>query len=269
MGSAGVMGAFLARDAGFLDPVLPEFIFPDVKDPKTWGGWDATFYDKERKYIFTYQYYLKMPFYNTALLAPEKVQRLGAKVFLDPSLKGKIIWHDPLIPGSGNTFGVVMRHVLGDAGLTEFVTKQVVFTSSMNDLVAKMARGEYAISLGPILTGLIKPYQTAGVKIDIQPLGNTPELGAYGDSGSEFLVVLKNRPHPNATRVFINWLLSKRIAALQAAAMAQDSRRTDVASVVELAQRVIPGANYIVPQREEMLPQVDSALAFIKKARGK
>ena len=33
--------------------------------------------------------------------------------------------------------------------------------------------------------------------------------GTYGTAGSGILVIIKNRPHPNATKVFVNWLLSK------------------------------------------------------------
>jgi iron(III) transport system substrate-binding protein len=265
----GSDNGFQMRDAGMLDPVRPELLFPDVKDPKTWGGWGEAFMDKGSEYVLAARSFLKMPFYNAAHLPPEKVKRLGTKVFLDPSLKEKIIWHDPAFGGSGRTFAGVMMRLLGEDGLRGFVTEQVVFTPKMMDLVERMARSQYAVALGPVLTRLLARYKKAGVEFDIRPLGNTPELGAYGNSGGSNMVVVKNRPHPNATRVFINWYLSKPVAAAMAKTMGEDSRRVDIPEQVEPAQRRVPGVKYFEAQREENTPVTDRAQELIAQFRGK
>ena len=267
-GSGAVTGVRSAN-AGILDPILPQIIWPDIKDPKTWGGWDATFFDNAKKYVFTSQFFLKMPFYNTKYISPEKLKRMGTKIFLDPSLKGKIIWHEPLVGGSGQSFGVIMRRILGDEGFKKFVGEQVVYVGAMNDLIDKMARGQYAISLGPVMTNLLKRYSKAGVKFDIRPTGNIPALGAYGNTGGSAWMVVKNRPHPNAMKVFLNWVLSKRVAGELAKAMAQDSRRVDVPRATALAVRPVPGVKYITPQREDMTKELKASHAFIRKVRNK
>ena len=46
--------------------------------------------------------------------------------------------------------------------------------------------------------------------------------------GSGHLVVLKNAPHPNATRVFVNWFLSREGQEVYTRAMHQATRRLDV-----------------------------------------
>jgi iron(III) transport system substrate-binding protein len=266
---SGSVTSYAMKDAGFLDPIAPEFILPDVKDPKAWGGWPAVFFDKDHKYVLATQQFLKMPFYNAKLVAPEKVQRLGRKVFLDPELKGKIVWHDPLVPGSGESFAPVMRKLLGDDGLKIFVTQQVVFTANMMDLVDRMARGQYAIGMGPVMTRLLDRYRKAGVAFDIRPLGNTPEFAAYSNTGGSNLMVLKDRPHPNALKVFVNWVLSKPVATRLAAAMGQDTSRADVPSQVDPAQARVPGAAYYEPQREELEAELQASHAYIRKLRGK
>jgi ABC-type Fe3+ transport system substrate-binding protein len=208
-----------------------------------------------------------MPFYNAKLLSPEKVKRLGSKIFLEPELKGKVIWHDPLVPGSGETFAPVMHKLLGDEGLKKFVTEQVVFTSNMNDLIDKMARGQFVMCLGPVMTTLLDRYRQAGVELDIRPLGNTPEFAAYANTGASNIILLKDRPNPNAMRVFLNWMLSKEVQAGWAKAMGENSRRRDVAPVVEPAQQRVPGIEYYEPQREEAEDEVRAAHAYIKKLR--
>jgi ABC-type glycerol-3-phosphate transport system substrate-binding protein len=85
----GSENAFQLRDGNMLDPVRDEFMLADVKNPHTWGGWDAAFADTAQTYVFTSRIFLKMPFYNAKLLSPDKVKSEGTKLFLDPALKQK------------------------------------------------------------------------------------------------------------------------------------------------------------------------------------
>jgi iron(III) transport system substrate-binding protein len=265
---SGSVTTFSMKNAGFVDPIVPEFILADVKDPKTWGGWEQVFYDNEHKYVLATQSFLKMPFFNAKLLDPAKVKAEGTKIFLDPSLKGKIVWHDPLIPGSGESFAPVFRELLGDEGLKKFVQDQVVFLPNMMDMVDKMARSQYVIGMGPVMTGLLARYKKAGLDIDIRPLGNTPEFAAYSNTGGSNMVVLNKRPHPNATRVFVNWFLSKDIATRLAKVMGQDSNRDDIPPQVEPSERRVKGAKYMEPQREDKVKALQDSHALIKKYRG-
>ena len=264
---AGSVTTFTMKNSGFTVPIVPELVLPDVKDERTWGSWEKVFFDNEHRYVLATQNFLKMPFYNARLLPPERVKALGAKVFLDPSLKGRIIWHDPLMPGSGETFAVVMHKLLGDAGLRSFVTEQVVFTANMMDLVEKMARGQYAISMGPTMATLLRRYENAGLDFDIRPLGNTPEIGAYSNTGGSNLIVMKDAPHPNAMRVFVNWLVSKEVATKLAKHTEQDSNREDIPSQVDPARQRVPGAKYIEPQRESSAPELKAAHELIREYR--
>jgi len=265
----GSDNAFQLRDAGMLDPIKPEFVSADVKDPATWGGWDDAFADIAATHVFTSRTFLKMPFYNAKLLSPDKVKAESTKIFLDPALKQKVIWDDPAFGGSGRTFAPVMLRLLGEEGLRQFIRQQVVFVTQMSDLVDRMARGQYIMSLGPVLTGLLDRYRDAGVPLDIRPLGNTPELGAYANTGASNIVVMKDRPHPNATRVFLNWYLSKPVEMALAKEMGEDTRRTDVPQQVEPAQQRLPGIKYYEAQNEENTPAARKAQELIAKFRGK
>ena len=267
MSMTGSVNAFMIKNEGFVDPMVPEFIFPDVKDPATWGGWEKVFYDNEHKYVFESQQFLKMPFYNAKLLSPEKVKAMGRKIFLDPELKGKIVWHDPLIPGSGESFAPVMRKLLGDQDFAKFVQEQVVFVANMMDMVDKMARGSYVMCLGPVMTGLLERYRKAGLDIDIRPLGNTPEFAAYSNTGGANTIVIKDRPHPNATKVFLNWFLSKDIAARLGKTMGQDTSRVDVASQVPPGEARVAGAVYDEPQRESETAAMRASHELIRQLR--
>ena len=264
---SGSVASYMMKNDHMTVPIQPEFILADVKDPKSWGGWDRVFWDNEHQYVMATQNFLKMPFYNAKLLSPEKVKGEGTKVFLDPVLKKKVIWNDPLIPGSGETFALVMQKLLGDDGLKTFIDNQVVFTANMMDLVDKMARSQYAMSFGPNMDSFLKKYKDAGLDFDIRPLGNTPELGAYSNSGGSNLIVMKDAPHPNAVKVFVNWMLSKDIATRLAKAQNQDTTRVDVASQLPPDEQPIQGVKYIEPQRESAVDALRASHDLIKQIR--
>ena len=110
----GVSASFVMYKEKLLDPVQPEFVLPDVADPATWGGWDDAFYDQEGRYVLAFGAYLKTPFYNAKLVAPETIKAQGLKALLDPAYKGKVYWHDPAVRGSGRSFALFLRKKLGE-----------------------------------------------------------------------------------------------------------------------------------------------------------
>ncbi len=252
---------------GILDPLMPEFIAPDIKDPATWGGWDRVFMDKAGKYVFGMSAALKSPYYNTAHVSTEKVDKLGLKVLLDPEYKGKILWHDPLISGSGQTFSYVLRSRLGDDNLKKLILDQkVVFMAQQDQVVEAMARNVGWIGIGPFVRAHLEPYLTAGVKVDVRAFGNEPEVNEMGTGGAG-LYVYNKRPHPNAARVFVNWLLSKDIQLGLAKATLQDSRRQDLPSVSEPERQPVKGGTYLETQREERLDDLNAAIKFVGDVR--
>ena len=259
-------GFILARD-GILDPILPEFVDPAIKNPDTWGGWDQAFVDQDGKYEFAMSKYIAGPWYDALKIPPEKVAAMGMKVLLDPSLKGKIMWHDPTQPGSGTSYSYLTRVKLGDDGLKQLIVDQkITFVSQQFQVVEAMARGTAWIGMGPPVRSLIAPYAQAGIKTDIRTFGNTPEVALEGIGGSG-LFTFKSRPHPNATRVFINWLLSKDVQHDLAVALDQDSRRQDLPSIAQPDSVPIKGAKYVAPQREDVAKAVEDTVKLITEDR--
>jgi len=52
--------------------------------------------------------------------------------------------------------------------------------------------------------------------------------GTYGTGGSGNLAIIKNPPHPNATKVFVSWFLSREGQEIASKALGQATRRLDV-----------------------------------------
>ncbi|HLI21334.1 MAG TPA: extracellular solute-binding protein [Stellaceae bacterium] len=258
-------GIILSHD-GILDPVLPEILDPETKNPDLWGGWHDAFLDKAGTYVFGAQRFIAGPWYNALKIPPEKVAAQGLHLLLDPGLKGKIVWHDPVLPGSGTSYAYLIRVKLGDDAFKRLMLDQgVTFVPQQFQVVDAVARGTAWIGIGPPVRSLIGPYTKAGVKTDIRSFGNSPDNNLEAAGAALFL--FKNRPHPNATRVFINWFLSKDVQYGFAKATDQASRRRDVPITSLPDETPIPGATYVQPQREEVAPAVQQTVQFINELR--
>jgi ABC-type Fe3+ transport system substrate-binding protein len=267
--AAGISGPFVMYKEGILDPLPPEFILPEVKDEAVWGGWDQAFYDKPRQYAFAIGAYLKMPFYNAKLVPPEKIASQKLEVLNDKAYAGKVFWHAPWVRGSGRSFAWMLYRELGEEKLTKLIKDQkVVFLDSQNEVVERMARGQVALGIGPAFQGMLEPFRQAGVPMDVRPFGNTPDVAEMAPGGFN-LNIYNKRPHPNATRVFVNWLLSKDVIAGLSQSVKLTLRRQDVPSPEAPEFRPIHGLKYSKAQSEENGEGEEKAIAFIEKAIGR
>ena len=269
LGFGGGSAGYALYKEGGVDPFAPELVLPEVNDPKIWGGWNEAYVDIQHKYVFSMSSYIRGPWYNAAFVSPEKVERLGLKVMLEPEYKGKTVWHDPLQFGTGQTQALLVQKQLGPEGFRKLLTEQdIQMVAQQQQVVEAMARGTAWIGLGAPVKGLIAPYLQAGIKADIRSFGNRPEVNIASIGGSN-LYVFNRRPHPNATRVFINWILSKDVQAQLAKLLDQDTRRTDVPRAADADETPAPGVTYMSTQREEFEENQARVLALIRELRAK
>jgi hypothetical protein len=186
---------------------------------------------------------------------------------LDPEYKGKTAWHDPFTPGAGQSFAYLVRRSLGDDGLRKLVVDQNVnFVRQQHQVTEDMARGTAWIGLGPPVRKLIEPYKQAGIKADPQPFGSGAETATLSIGGST-LYVFNKRPHPAATRLFVNWILTKDVQLALAKALDQGSRRQDIPWTAEPDQKPIRGEKYFAPQREENESALQDAVKLLDQYR--
>jgi iron(III) transport system substrate-binding protein len=264
---SGPPGGIILSHDGVLDPVLPEIIDPETKNPDLWGGWHDAFMDTAGQYVFAMAKFIAGPWYNALTIPPEKVAAQGLKLLLDPSLKGKIAWHDPVLPGSGTSYAYLLRVKLGDDAFTALVLDQKVdFVPQQFQVVDAVARGTAWVGIGPPVRSLMGPYIKAGVKTDMRNFGNSPDVSLEAIGGGA-LFLFKDRPHPHATRVFINWLLGKDVQDGMAKATEQASRRQDVPVTSQPDETPMKGAKYVPPQREDIAPAVRQTVQFIGEIR--
>jgi len=219
-GTTSIITGLLAPN--FLEPVMPSLLLPEVKDPKYW--WAGHLWaDNAKKYIYSFTAYMtETIWYNTTLVKPEEIS--SWENLLDPKWKGKIAILDPRSPGSGESNWAFLWKIKGEPFLAKLAAQDMMVGRNLRQLGEAVARGKSAISIGVSYYTYV-PFIKAG--LPVKPISNIKE-GYYAGSGSGNLAILKNPPHPNAARVFVNWLLSKEGQGAFTKALGQPTRRFDI-----------------------------------------
>jgi len=188
------------------DPIKSTFILPEVKDESKWWQGKHHFQDPEGKYIFAYRGDPAgtRTFYNTQLVNPKEFKSYWD--LLNPKWKGKMIAIDPnessggwrifyYNPQIGPEF---LRRLFGEMDLT--------LSRDDRQSANWLAVGKFA--LGFFLTGITEG-KGQGLPVDELSQHNMKEPPALYTGPNGTIALLKNAPHPNAAKLFINWFLSR------------------------------------------------------------
>jgi iron(III) transport system substrate-binding protein len=205
-----------------VDPIEPNLLLPEVADTKNWWGGHMAI-DKEKRFTYTFAAFLVANFWHNTKSA--SAEELGSyDDLLNPKWKGKIGWYDPRQPGAGSQAWEFMWKHKGEEYLKRLVTQDLQLSRNPRVLAESLAREKLAVTIGINYYGF-RSFIDAG--LPVKPLPVFKE-GTYGTAGSGILAVIKNRPHPNATKVFVNWLLSKEGQEIWTKELNQPTRRWDV-----------------------------------------
>jgi iron(III) transport system substrate-binding protein len=205
-----------------LDTVEPYFLLAEVKDPKQWWG-GHIWIDNAKRYIYNFVAYQTVSLWAN----PNEYKPAEFKSFddlLSPKLQGKIGISDPRTPGSGSSMWSYMNYIKGEEYLKKFVGQKLFVTRDLRLLADNLAKGKIAVTSG---IGYSEFYPFIKANLPVVPL-SVPKEGLYVSGGYGHLTILKNPPHPNATRVFVNWLLGRDGQEIFSRGMGVGSRRLDI-----------------------------------------
>ena len=205
-----------------LAPVEPFFVLPEVKDPKHWWG-GHIWADNAKRYIHAFVAYQTVSLWsNSDLYKPAEFKSFDD--LLSPKLQGKIGISDPRTPGSGNSMWSHMLSIKGEEYMKKFVAQKLFVSRDLRVLAERLARGKLAVASGIAYSEFV-PFIKAGLPVVPLPV---PKEGFYISGGYGHLMIFKNQPHPNATKVFVNWLLGRDGQELYSRTMGVGSRRLDI-----------------------------------------
>jgi ABC-type Fe3+ transport system substrate-binding protein len=221
----GTTTAMSLQDGGMLDPVISYMMLPEVKDPKYWWGghiWNDNLKTNRFLYSFVATAGSEGLFYNTEMAKPEELRSFDD--LLNPKWKGKIGLNDPRVGGSGISLWSFMWEIKGEEYLKKLVQQELFVSRNLRQIGDGLAKGKLAVTIG-VGRSEYEPFLSAGLPVKDLP---TPKEGLPSGSGYGVLGIVKNPPHPNASKVFVNWFLSKDGQEFYAKVMKQATRRLDV-----------------------------------------
>lgn len=250
-GPTSALTAF--KPARALDPLKPALILPEVKNDNQWiGGFDAGWADNEKKFFYAFGGTLAGDniYVNRDLVAVNEIR--SAPDLLNPKWKGKIVIQDPRVEGKGLTDMLVISLAYGEDLARKLLRDQKpVITRDRRQLVEWLVRGRYPIALG-LNEYVLVNFQKKGVGKNIGAVEDAKTI-VYWASGSSGIALFNRAPHPNAAKVYMNWLLS-RSGQLEWVKTLTNSRRVDVPPS-EPASAMKPGRSYHNVQSEDMTAQ--------------
>jgi iron(III) transport system substrate-binding protein len=205
-----------------LEPIEPFLILPEVKDPKYWWG-GHIYIDNAKRYVYCFVAYQTVSLWSN----PNEYKPSEFKSFddlLQPKLQGRIGISDPRTPGSGSSMWSYMHYIKGEEFLKKLVAQKLFVTRDLRLLAENLAKGKIALTSG---IGYSEFYPFIKANLPVVPLP-VPKEGLYVSGGYGHLTILKNQPHPNATKVFVNWLLGRDGQEIFSRGMGVGSRRLEI-----------------------------------------
>jgi iron(III) transport system substrate-binding protein len=249
-----------------LAPLKPELILPEVTDGKNWLRGSLWFPDPEQQYILRIFNTVREAFMiNTEKVKPEELRNYTD--LLNPKWKGKISWLDPARSGTGSNQVAMLYAWFGeDFVRTLLVDQQPMISRERRQLTDGVLRGTYPIGFGAE-DGEIERLEGEGQPVKtIYSLDDMP--GSI--SGGNMVGMMDKAPHPNAARVFVNWMASKEGNEIYGRALKMVPARSDIDAASFMPPEVIPKSdvkyfdvfdyNFTVTGKEEIRLRVKDML---------
>ncbi len=226
IGGSGTPARHL-KPKGVLKKIKPALILPDVIDDSMWrGGIDAGFYDKQKDSVYSFEASLAFPVWVNQDYVP-KSQLSQIKDLLNPRWKGKIVWDNPLRFGVGIGYCGHLLRVLGEDFIRKLFAQDIAISTDHRQLIEMLVSGRRPIA-GGVREEILGLFQAEGLGLNVKPLSPDTEEGVYLAQFSGGTVLINRAPHPNAAKVFLNWLLSKKGQTAWTTHAGTNSRRLDV-----------------------------------------
>jgi iron(III) transport system substrate-binding protein len=206
-------------------PVKPYLIHPEALDPKAWRVGKVWYMDPEEQFIVRASNYTSQQVWaNTDFIDPDPIKSWHD--LLKPDYKGKIAAYDPVKNGSGAQLAAFLWTKFGpDFTKQLYLGQGVKISQDYTQLSDWLARGIYPIIMAP------RGEDTEKLKKDgfkVKWVGPFTDAAGTVSAGFGLTNFIKDPPHPNAAKLFLNWILMKDGQIAWNKSQATVSVRTDV-----------------------------------------
>ncbi len=245
---------------GAMDPIRPLLFRPDILDDNAWrDGFEAGWLDLDKKWGYAaFQVKSRHLWINTDMVREDEIKK--PEDLLNPKWKGRLWGGDPRTHGGGWWPGTILRLAMGDDFLRKlWKDQEMAFSRENRQLAENMFRGRFAIGIGAMPASVIPEFFNQGLGKNLKHVELVLPDGRAAvehlNAGSDVVYVFSRAPHPNAARLFANWILTKEGQTVWSKWAENNSRRPDVPAVVDPSQLPTQGVKYVQIDKQELEPE--------------
>lgn len=214
------------KPKGITVPLQPLFALPEVLDLSKWRGRKFPMADKDGHVAVILLGANPSMVVNTDMVKAGDIS--SHFDLLEARWRGKLAMNDPTAAGAGPAwFTFIGKELYGlEKGtnlMRQLAKQEPAITRDQRLLIEWVARGKYAVALAPTVAQTID-FIRAGAPLTYPDLKEP----TYTTSSTGNIFVFDRIPHPNATKLFVNWILSKEGAAVFSKAHGFATTRLDV-----------------------------------------
>lgn len=256
--------AYRIKQAHELQSVRALLLLPEVTDDSQWhNGIDAAFLDREKTYVFGFVGVDQMTArFNTKVAG----KMLTATDLVDPKWSGKISMADPRGGAALNGMGGLFKKYGPDFIRKFIVGQKPVITNVPRQQLEWLISGRYPIAFGLPSATAVEYARNGG---DISTVGKMAGV-LQSSIGVGGIAVPTKNPHPAATKIFVNWLLTKNVQAHIMQRVKLNSRRNDVPlAAPDIALDYDHIDDYFRPQGDEAKHYLDEVKKILAASGGR
>ena len=223
----GGSSSFVVFPAGALERLRPQLVLPETYDDSGWWQKRLWFADPQNQsaVLLSGEVGTRRGSYNTRLLDPSEVQSWWD--LLKPRFKGRLGTFDPQTAGGGGETFVFFYNspALGPRFITRLLTEtDILITRHLEQGTDWLGQGKIHFYIGSAQPVVRAKQQ--GLPVDLLP--HPLKEGDIMGGGACCMAMLNRAPHPNAAKVFINWVMSREGQIAWQKYSETNSLRTDI-----------------------------------------
>ncbi len=245
------------KPAGVFGKTEEALILPEVIDENLWLNRKLPFLDEER-YIFSPRASpSQLITINTNLVKEAEIK--SYRDLLNPKWKKNIVMQDPTFTGTAQTgLSMIGYKIMNWDFVRELARQEPVILRNDRLLVEWVAKARYPIGFG-LKTDMVNEFILADASLKRV----TAEEGTFLTSGAATFSIIKRPAHPNALKVFANWLLSREGQTVYSRANQTASARLDIPTNHLPPEELISAMARYYPEDEDFYlkkPEFDKML---------
>jgi iron(III) transport system substrate-binding protein len=253
------------KPIGALDPIEPALILPEVRDPVHWRDGQLPFLDRDRLGMSFTLVNRQSLYVNTTGARPEEFR--SWRDLLNPKWKGKIlIGRDPRVSGFGQAvFQFFYMHPeLGPDFIREIFKQDLEILRDDRLAGQWLGQGKFPICV----CSYIEANRLIEARLPVQPVDpRQMREGAHVTSSNGNVALANRAPHPNAAKVYVNWLLSREGQTTFSKTAGDPSHRVDV-PIDHVQPWELPQPGWLATHTEDALAVKGQLEAFLREVMG-